>query len=306
MGRRGRAVAYDGAVEARRSVESLRSEVRLQLLLAVVFVFLAVVLATVSWFVFPQVAYPDRPGPLTTWVNTSRTINTIELEARGSSDGTMVTVRVYAGGKQGDGGETAPTVSIKTPGEPIEVTSGVAPSDCYQRNTFVAWLDAVNQFSGVNVASPEWESLDAGGLVATMTVRMDGPSIGLYCNEWACRGSVPMLLVDPGVALADSAYGRAFLAFPNMHSYRWQAQGSQTTGSSELVQTTTPLGLTTSAEATMWKPLDGDSSSAAQSATQRSFIAGALIGVAGGAAIAAVQCFITWVARTRELRRTAG
>lgn len=267
--------------------------------MVVIWTAISVVLGAVAWWMYPVVQNVDRPAAMTAIVSSTRVLDAVELVSTAGPQGTTVTVRLYASESPSETTDAAPTVKIRVPGSPMEQTRCEKPTICVASNTF----DSSNAIEVVTVealAALDWEPESSGGDSATMTIHMDGKSLGLDCNESACRGMAPKLLIEPGTPLTEGAYGRSFMVYPNMTDYRWNAEGISSSGVTNTVSITSELALTTSVLGQISKPVDGDNPTAAQSAGIRGFIAGALVGIAGGALIGAVESTAAWLRARRR------
>lgn len=270
-----------------------------------VFILITSLVAGAALLIYPRIEIPPRAGPIVSWIETSRTVVAVELEVRSDgSSSTSVVVRAYAEGSVGDGQEEAVDLSLLMTTVPAEMTTCVSPEACSVHNEFSDFLDG-DVVRGVTTGSAEWEQTPSvGEVVATLEIDTTSPSPGLYCEQYACRGTSPQLLVGAGVVVADGAFGRARLQYPDLHDYEWDSRFLSVGSAGEVLNLSMPIGRVNDVESVLREPLNGDNVDGLQAASTRTFVAGALVGLAGGTLVASVEAAISWAGSSRRRRQT--
>lgn len=251
-----------------------------------------------AWFVYPRVTYPIRSAAVLADIQTTRTIAWTAMQIADDvpeDDIMTLELEVWAEGSLSDQIEETVDLFVIVP-TVVGGSLDCGKTPACKLDIFTSIYASPYRSNRAQIAV-KWAEIDeprsSGTLYAkaSLDVRNYSP---VACTEYACRGSVPRIFVHPGVKVSADAAVQAMIALPGLAGIRWDSDYLAGDSASPYLQFHTPLDESTELAYQTRFDFDGTDEAAAQSASQRLFLAGALVGVAGGALIAAGQEGIGW------------
>jgi hypothetical protein len=135
---------------------------------------------------------------------------------------------------------------------------------------------------------------------AQLSFRLDRPGWPVVnCNADICAGNVPRLLVGPTTPVADDAFAQTTLEYSDLTKFDWSSEAPAIHVSPAMTITST-VEVSNKLGFDRRVALDGRRIGLDTEISNRTFLAGALIGLAGGTFVAAITELMSG-GQTREL-----
>lgn len=297
------------------SGSSSRARGWLRYLPAILYLVGGVAALLVSWRLYPTASPPSRPAPAVAAIGSDRAVSTARLTIQsplGRSGDVVITVSGTSDSKDPGG---AADVFLVLP-DVLLVPGLAAQVQCDPGCTHA------NEFGqGSTMArtrfelKPAWKPADDGTTTFTAGVGVPRSVLaagrdpaatvlelpGMNCSKVACRGSVPLVVVTEGTPIAAGAMARVNFRDPTLMGYQWSSALSPYTEADVGLTFNYPIVEEPELGYLALYSADGANIDQERRAQYDTFVAGAVVGVAGALLLGAVQDAVT-VTRDRDPR----
>lgn len=289
---------------ARRYGRRMRASVRRWVPIAA-FMALTVAFGLASWLVLPNISQPSREGSLIAQVSTDRAIRAIDMHVSRTSpaaDGPFtITINAIADGTAGDAGDDDLQLAVLFPFVLPEQLTCMSETPCLvSAATDNIDVDFLRTRAETTVS---WQPYAAEGIEggissetlvgAHLTFQLDRPGWPVVnCTTDICAGNVPRLLVGPTTPIAKDAFAQTTLEYSDLSKFDWSTEAAA-------IHVTPAMTITSAIEVSdkigfdRRVSLDGRRIGLDTEISNRTFLAGALIGLAGGTFVAAITELIS-------------